>query len=572
MKNNLVFSPIEKLFKKNCRNIIIGKLDRQQLFLKKNYNILENNNDWSLKNRIRESAYLDNFYDKKISELYMRFNQIHGLSKNRGYWEIILGHFLKQLIFISRDRWLSVKKCLKNKKIDFVSIMDINYEELTTNNYLEFSSNKQKHYYNHYLFTEAYKILSSKEKIYWQKSEEKIIKKLKYKKKKFHNFNANSIYEALFHIFKKNQKYLFFDHYLNHDYILLNLMLFNLPFRYDEFNYYTKNININKLIRQPKLTTESKNNFENFFNKIFFELMPLSYLENFKKIVDYTSNINLNPDVVFTSMAHSSNDVFKIWAADKVSNGVKLVCSMHGGDLETYHEYNHNGHHKHIIWHKPASPSKKLVQLPPNLYINKEHNYHNKSKKILCLLTARYFYKGNISHKNGTELEHYNFIKKQIIKTFKDQINNFYFRIHPTTKGYDKVKKNIELDFGKGKVDETKDFEDIINKYKLIVDTCPETTYTRCFTSGVPTILLYKKIESVNVHKDIIDLFNKMKKNNLVFEEFESSELILNKILKDPFLWWNSKKILILRKKYSKLCCMTTNNDLIIWKNFFKNL
>ena len=63
-----------------------------------------------------------------------------------------------------------------------------------------------------------------------------------------------------------------------------------------------------------------------------------------------------------------------------------------------------------------------------------------------------------------------------------------------------------------------------------------------------------------------------MKKKTLILNEFKSSKFKLNKIIEHPFLWWNSREILKLRKKFSALCCLKTKNDLNKWKDFFKSL
>ena len=141
-----------------------------------------------------------------------------------------------------------------------------------------------------------------------------------------------------------------------------------------------------------------------------------------------------------------------------------------------------------IKWVK--SENKNFTNLPPNMFLDKK-NYFNKDKnKILVLLPVKYKNKRHFLHRNGHDLDDYNFVKKNLIYCFKKYLDNFYFRIHPSCENNKELEIMITKDFGKNKIDKEEKFSDSIKKYKMIIDTDLETPFLETFLSNIPIISL----------------------------------------------------------------------------------
>jgi len=96
-------------------------------------------------------------------------------------------------------------------------------------------------------------------------------------------------------------------------------------------------------------------------------------------------------------------------------------------------------------------------------------------------------------------------------------------------------------------------FDDVIHESKILVCTYPETTFTLSMLSGVPTILL--------LDKNIFDLLNPkftmlirelVKSKILFYNSFDASKHI-NKIIDNPYAWYNLENVKKTRMKYLKL-------------------
>ena len=117
MKNNLVVSPINKLFKKNTNNIILGKWYNKKFFDKKFKINLSKFNFYSLSRERSAYELLKKKYNRKINEFVFFLNKTHNLNKDRRYWEIIIGPFVYRSLIIIWDRWHSIRKSIKYEKI-----------------------------------------------------------------------------------------------------------------------------------------------------------------------------------------------------------------------------------------------------------------------------------------------------------------------------------------------------------------------------------------------------------------------------------------------------------------------
>ena len=567
MKNNLVLSPLEGLFKKTNKNIVLGKWYYKEIF-KKKYNVkLSKYNFYSLKRKKITYKFLKKKYDQKILEFVHFFNEIHNLKKDKRYWEIIIGPFIYRSLIIAWDRWESLNKSIKFERINNITLSNYNFSKFLTKNNLELNQNYSNIFFNHFLYSEAFKLIGKKGiKIKYINNSKIKIKRLTYLKTGF----INKIWNLFFKFVREKQKFLFYKSYFPiAENIILNFKLRNFPSFPDEFDKNFSKTKVNFELRNKELKFKKKDKFDRYYSKIILKIMPMSYLEDFKIIKKYTDNISLNPKLVFTAIGHLSIDSFKIWTAGKVSNGLKLITSDHGGNLEDEGDFfSHRIYDKIIQWNK--TNYKNVIQLPPNIFsIKKKIFLKRKTGKILIILTCTDYFKSNIFDRDANDYDDYIKFKKLLKHYDKNEQKKFYFRVHPGSPFKEFITKDIKKNFGDEKCDELK-FEKIIYNYDLIIDTNPQTTYIQCMHSGVPTLLYYNN-SFIKVNRDINILINKMKKNKLIFTNLKNLKTHLEKVQKNPEIWWNSKKIENVKKHFSDKCSLQTKNDLNVWKNFFYN-
>ena len=66
--------------------------------------------------------------------------------------------------------------------------------------------------------------------------------------------------------------------------------------------------------------------------ELFFDLLPICYLEGYKEIISTSSKMGWpkNPMFVYTANSYDTDEVFKVWTAGKIENGTKYFIGQHG--------------------------------------------------------------------------------------------------------------------------------------------------------------------------------------------------------------------------------------------------
>ena len=86
--------------------------------------------------------------------------------------------------------------------------------------------------------------------------------------------------------------------------------------------------------------------------------------------------------------------------------------------------------------------------------------------------------------------------------------------------------------------------------------------------SGVPNIILAKQSYFYLSDKKK-DFLKELLENNVLFEDPIKAHIHLKNIWMDPLEWWNSEKIIEIKKRFHDLCFIKNDDYLNTWKNHF---
>ena len=151
-------------------------------------------------------------------------------------------------------------------------------------------------------------------------------------------------------------------------------------------------------------------------------------------------------------------------------------------------------------------------------------------------------------------------VSDQLIEFFGEMIQ-FVNKLNPEIKSKVKFRlkgngdynfaKNLPEMFGKKNIDLASfnnPFEKTILNSKLIIVTYPQTAFSVAMYSNIPTILISK--DHWKFSETALHTFNDLKKNNIVFENFNEAEKHINKNWKEINLWWKSENVQFARKRF----------------------
>ena len=427
MSINLVTTPIRSTFSKN-KNLIIGEWCRNEIKENENYKIELRKYHWDdTKKMKKDFFYLERLYKKSILSLAQSMNYYHNTDKSQRYWEIILSSFLSYIIQIVWDKWETINYAMNESPIDETRAINAEDNPLAFQDFEDFLKNFNDHYWNHHLYLRIIKHVNKNINI--------INIKQNLNSKTYNpSFKYSFLDKALSYLSKNNSIILKQTGFEKRKLIKLFLKLRQVPTLHKELDkkFSKRKLNRSKL----GFNINPKNDFESFFEKIFIDLLPHSYIENYNEALQEVKKIKLNPKIIFTSYSHTVNDFFKIWVAEKTLNKVKYIVSDHGPNIEDDQKRNFNAHSNfadlYTTWTRPYD-LKKEISPTPGIYFEKINKQKKNSNKILLLggRTILYPYKMQTGPIAGQMLKTFSFWEEFYSSLPEEKKNYFKLRPHP---------------------------------------------------------------------------------------------------------------------------------------------
>ena len=286
---------------------------------------------------INNYEFCEEIYKKIFKKILKYFNEIHNTNFDEQGFEIIIGYWLKNYIYVSFKILNQINYLIKREKISHALLTDCE-------NFCFIKENTQEFAGAHAWDLSWYYAYFSKVLNYFEKdflnnikvkkfSETKLKPKRNFKKKiKLHenilnflqrNFRNPSnafISQTYLPFFQEKKLELLFNQIPSY-YKSLPL-LNNLPINFTLRKKYTELINANK------------KDFENFIYSNLFNFLPKAFLENFEINLKLSENelFPKDPKFIFTSSLNFFDEVFKVYAARQISNKKPIFIGQHGNN------------------------------------------------------------------------------------------------------------------------------------------------------------------------------------------------------------------------------------------------
>ncbi len=517
---------------------------------------------------------IDQYYKKfKLSvfdNLIGQLNIYHGRDYSKRYWQIILEpwytHFFETILY----RWkivegiINSKTYLNSKFIDFINDpIFFDYDHFID----EACSDD---HYNQYLFQKMINYLNINKNIkivYGPKYEFKIKKKKIKKNLNFFNFFFSKLF--------KSKKY-YFDLSIGiKKYVFLNLFLKDFPFK--DKNTFSKNKNnilFNKMSpinlekrNKIKISLNPNSEFEKFFLSIIKLQIPISFLEDFKKINEYLEKeVIFKPRCIISDMNYASNTTFKIWLANSHLNGTKIIITDHGGSYGLLNGEFINEQISDRSFRYFRSKFENSLHVPVIHKLQKRKKNFLSKLLIISYSVHKYPHYVTTLPVSGQVLDQITMVKDFYENLPKDIKENFFIRPYQI-KGWNF--NNRYKDIFKNKVlIKKKDYVNVYQNSKIIISTYPKTSFYESFLSG-PSILL-TNLNYFKIKDDFDELHDVLKKNNMLFESSLDASNFVKKVWDDVDDWWYSKDAQKALEVYRSYLAYEKRNSLKYWADLIE--
>ncbi len=504
-----------------------------------------------------------------FSKLVPLLNKHQQLNKDIRFWRIILGPWFRKYVELIFYRVRTFEKCLESGQIKSFNLLDCEDFILASQNNSDFFWSTQNEMWNTLLNSKILSMLnkgaiahksihidSSILKEDTQSFQLKINLKLsvqKYLRKFAESFVRDSdcmIINSYLPIFEE---------------LKLNIALKQFPQWWlpveEEF----------KAKFDHRLRSRLANDLEfsggsfvaEVIHRLLFDLLPICNLEGFQSLLAASRNVPWpkSPKFIFTSNNFDTDEIFKIWTANKVAEGTTYIVGQHGSgygtsrygypniEVETCDRFLSWG------WEDPIN------QVTPAFNFKVKGNRLRGSKSSKHLLLVELPSACNVTNWIGSySFEKYfeeqtTFIDKISFATREDTIVRLYqpsrFTEGREIERWKSFNEAIKLDIGTP-------FDTLLKEAKLVVFSYDSTGILESLAKNYPTIAFWQNgLENLN--DDAIPFYQLLFDVGIFHFSAESAAAKVNEVWENLDDWWGSKEVQDAKDKFCDKYSRTTN-------------
>jgi putative transferase (TIGR04331 family) len=369
---------------------------------------------------------------------------------------------------------------------------------------------------------------------------------------------------------KRRQKYFFTSTYLHKidkiwlEFSLCQMTLPNLTSSSSKIQTQSK---YELMQRDWKLPlSPSEDAFGTIVRKLLPTFLPRIFLEGYVELASQVDRLPWPkaPKVIFTSNQHFSDDLFKAWAASKVTQGGKLVIGEHGGMGTNLFNASHS--YQLAISNRFISTGWLDSECA---HVTPVGNFRWNQRKISPKPVGKALLVCGIMPRYAFDIRSM-MLSSQVTGYFEDQFDfvgtlpealrgQLLVRITPTDYGWDQEGRwyerypCVKLDRG------TRPMWDVASECRLFIATYNATTYIDSLTLNFPTIIFWNS-DRWEVKMEAKPYFEKLKSVGIFHETPTSAAIQIASIWNDVDAWWSSAPVQKARLEFCAIYSATPND------------
>lgn len=487
-----------------------------------------------------------------LEELVVVLNELHGVKRDKKFWNLLLGYWLNIYIAVLFDRWASLENATKQGRIWTAETFSVEEGKLAVNDTEGFIKEaSESSIWNHSLFSIilAYMPEIKTEHLNFSSKSTVDVVDSHLSLNRF-KITLRKIVGYLGSKKKLGDRFFLISTYLPiKSLVRLELALGQCPAPVIQLNKKIES-GFNAKMRQWSLAPSSNDDkFDCIVRELLPRFIPRIFVEGFHDLLKFTNAIPWakKPEVIFTSNSHFADDVFKAWAAVKVSQGARLVVGEHGGLgvglFNGAHEYELSIADAYLTTGWSDSKNVKFLQIG---------NFRNAGRLIKPNLS------GNALMVCGN-MPRFSFdirsmpLSSQILNYFEDQFsfidalpaklrNKILVRLYPADYGWEQIERWKDRHPDTIFDDKNLSMLNAAENCRLFIGTYAATTYIDTLTLNFPTVFFWDPL-LWEIKAEAQPFFVALRNAGIFHETPQSAANHISNIWDDISGWWNSDEV-----------------------------
>ncbi len=559
--------------------------DRRAEWSKRRHQVVRNH--WDDRKKLKtDHDYLAELHGRLLETLSSELNSHHGTAYPRRYWQTILDPWLLTYVAVIWDRW----ECLR---VAFETHENLEMAELepfpSSIQFFDYSDFIQKilgDFWNYRLFLE---IIESEygDRCKTRKSPRTVVDRSGSTELSARRSPSRSLKQRtvrfidgfLGKCFPENRAVIFDAYFPLGNLVKLCIGLKQIPRLFiNEFewpiaiNHSTEFNARDPLGEKIAAGVTAATPFESFLLKRIVNDIPFVYLEGYTTLQSKTSKIAMRPRAIFTANAHWGNELFKLWSAEQVLLGTKLVTMEHGGCIPpafSSMSFEENIADRRTTWSMPYH--NKHVRLPANKLATVDIKSTQKYIAVLDYDMPRYCFRAEASPKAGQALIHHDMVCQLYESLDKNIQANFLVRPYPGCSWGWNMRQRLIDKLGEDRISSESNYYKFLSQARVIVCTYPQTTFSEAMASGLPSILCYPAHLWETI-PEMDPLLDSLKAAKILFTDATMAATHINAVWNNPIMWWESPVVVQARSMFRKQALTLNDNWMAEWTTFIKGM
>ena len=538
---------------------------------------------WESRDRyFQDYQSLDRLYERLLPSFAERLNALHNEKHSVRYWRTIISPWLYYFIQTLYDRYLSIRHAIDSGKVTSTNILSLDKANYIPKDFLTFQRWGDRDDYNLFLYSKLINTLGgipfevNNNSCELECMPNQPGSDLKSRIKKGMK-QVLGIYSRL--IPQRLNEVVMVSMYMNAiDLIRLQVSLGQLPYPHAPMVMPSKVAFDFELRKELEISCRD-NEFESILSKFIPGQMPMAYLEGYSELKKEAKRVfPKTPKAIFYVNAHFSNEGFKIWSADRMEKGTKLIGTQHGGHYGSSLWSANEGHEIKISdqyctwgWEEPDQP--KLVPLASlQLAGVKNRIRYKPDGDILWIGMSRPRYSSwMFSAPIGVQMLEYIEDQKQFLDTLLPEVKDLLqMRLFHADYNWSVRERLSEAMSGlRFNRDETVWRQ--LCKSRLCIGTYNSTTNLETLAADFPTIAFWN-FDHWKLRESADPYYKDMVRAGIFHVSPESAATKVNKVYADPWAWWMSVEVRQARRQFCDRFARVGKSWISEWRKNFSQL
>lgn len=531
---------------------------------------------------LAEARRIESKFFPKITEL---LNGYHARNNNDRYWKILIGHWSRITIECLLNRSVSIQKCFDENNIVSVGLLKSNVELLPESNFTNSILKWDDEILNSQIYERIIRVLIEKPPILdfdFPNLENDMPKRQQHLSFQKSKVNLNFIQQArkISSKIVRASDALIVNSYLPLEKeFLLEILLGQFP-KWNSSPEYETSLYPDVESRKEmgnELSKICNSKIELVIARLFFELMPIGYLEGFLELLQLSENQNWpkKTKFIFSSNNFVSDDVFKIWTANKVATGSKYIAGQHGGGYGTSKfttpSIEEETADKFVTWGLVDENATHITGFVfKNATIKK---YRAKKSGGLLFIHETYSPRFQLWDQSFRYKQYFSQLSKFVYELTPEISSTLTVRLSPTFGKKYTIVENELKELGNYFIVDSGEIpiRKLWEQHRLVVHSYDSTGLLETLESNIPTIAFWNHGFD-HLLPEAIPYYEKLVEAGIVHYSAESAAKKINAVWTDIELWWDSDEVQAAKNFFCNRYARSSKKPVLDLRNILRDI